>query len=73
MTVNLVVLGKDGQASEEQGEEIRFTDSEKGQYSYSIEGGALLVWKADRSNAALVEVAYAPHSWIKVSGARKTG
>lgn len=73
MTVKLVVLGKDGQASEEQGNELRFTDGEEGQYSYSIDGGALLVWKADRSNAASVEVAYAPASWIKVSGTRKTG
>jgi hypothetical protein len=71
MSVNLVVLGKVGQTSEHEGEVVHFVDGKEGQFSYSIDAGALLVWKADPAAATRVEVAYAPHAWIKVSGTRK--
>ncbi|MFB7164975.1 hypothetical protein [Streptomyces sp. NPDC056242] len=71
MSVNLVVLGKEGQASEHEGEVLHFVDGEEGQFSYSIDDGALLVWKADPAAATRVEVAYAPQAWIKASGTRK--
>ncbi|MFE2989664.1 hypothetical protein [Streptomyces sp. NPDC059262] len=70
MSVNLVVLGKAGQTSEHEGEVLHFVDDKEGQFSYSIDDGALLVWKADPT-ATRVEVAYAPHAWIKASGTRK--
>ncbi|WP_328846125.1 hypothetical protein [Streptomyces sp. NBC_00258] len=70
MAVEVVLVGTSGQTWEDEGEVRPFPDDGSEQYAYSVNpGGALLVWKFDRQAAPPeVEVAYAPHAWIKATG-----